>query len=139
MRLYECRPNSSVAFADFDFLPPADVGAISARHDDGILMAEPSIGDPIVTDMSGRDHPCYLTSPPDAPCDILYPTDFARLTAFASGLLSTDGLSFQHMKQSDFLLRYGKAEVDRTRGYTGFSPMIHDFVNTSVFLCNSKA
>lgn len=138
MRLYECRPNSCVAFADFDWLPSADVGANSARQDGGILMAEPAIGDPIVTDMSGADHPCYLTSPPDAPCDILYPTDFAKLAAFASGLLSTDGLSCQHMKQSDFLLRYGKAEVNRTRGYTGFSPMIHDFGNTSVFL-TSKA
>ena len=138
MRLYECRPNSSVAFADFDWLPPADVGTIPARQDSDILMAEPAIGDPIVTDMSGKDHPCYLTSPPDAPCDILYPTDFGRLAAFASGLLSTDGLACQHMKQSEFLLRYGNAEVNRTRGYTGYSPMIHDFGNTSVFI-TSKA
>jgi hypothetical protein len=32
MRLFECRPNSSVAFADFDWLPPPDLSGSSGAQ-----------------------------------------------------------------------------------------------------------
>jgi hypothetical protein len=36
------------------------------------------------------------------------------------------------MKQRDFLLKYGPDEVNKTKGWTGFSPLINDFGNCSV-------
>jgi hypothetical protein len=133
MRLFECRPNSAVAFADFDWLPPPDLSSQEDR-----ISAEPAFGDPIVTDMKGNDHPCYLTSPPDALCDILFPTDFSRMASFAKKNLRRGNenrslsLSITAMKQNDFLLQYGFDEVNKTKSWTGYSPLIHDFGNCSV-------
>jgi hypothetical protein len=37
------------------------------------------------------------------------------------------------MKQSEFMLKYGKHEVDQTKSWlTGYSPLINDFGNCSV-------
>ena len=129
MKLFECRPNSSVAFADFDWLPPPDLGT----YESSLQLA----GDPIVTDMKGNDHLSYLTSPPDALCDILFPTDFGRLAAFAklahaSIVKSEREIITKSMKQSDFLMQYGADEVKRTTCWSGYSPMINDFGNCSV-------
>jgi hypothetical protein len=138
MRTFECRPNSAVAFADFDFLPPPDISSSPGDHN-LMLAAEPAFGDPIVTDMKGNDHPCYLTSPPL--CDILFPTDFSRLASFTKSILQSDDtsnrelpLSVAAMKQKDFLLQYGIDEVNRTTSWTGYSPMINDFGNCSVLV-----
>lgn len=142
MKLFECRPNSSVAFADFDWLPPPDVGNYSsAKHhenDSEILLpgAEPAIGDPLVTDMEGNDHLSYLTSPPDALCDILFPSDFGRLAAFIKqyhASIANSDIDAKAMKQSDFLMKYGSTEVNKTKSWlTGYSPLINDFGNCSV-------
>jgi hypothetical protein len=136
MRLFECRPNSAVAFADFDWLPPPD---LSSQEDQSLMLAaEPAFGDPIVTDMKGDDHPCYLTSPPDALCDILFPTDFSRMASFTKNTLRQDNekrslpVSVAAMKQNDFLLQYGLDEVNKTKSWTGYSPLIEDFGNCSV-------
>lgn len=139
MRLFECRPNSAVAFADFDWLPPPDISLSSEEHN-LMIAAEPAFGDPIVTDMEGNDHPCYLTRPPDALCDILFPTDFLRMAkATKSILLSGNNVgtralpvSVTALKQRDFLLKYGPDEVHKTKGWTGFSPLVNDFGNCSV-------
>jgi len=134
MRLFECRPNSAVALADFDWLPPPDLSS----PENQVLAAEPAIGDPIVTDCKGIDHPCYLTTPPDELCDILYPTDFTRIASFTRGTLRRDNerrampISVATMKQNDFLLQYGLDEVNKTKSWTGYSPMIEDFGNCSV-------
>lgn len=152
MKLFECRPNSSVAFADFDWLPQPDlVMSNENRHylnsSETSLhpIVEPAIGDPLVTDMNGVDHLSYLTEPPDALCDILFPTDFGRLAAFAKQYraknnIETSGSSRKTsvtsslaLKQSDFLLKYGSNEVDKTKSWlTGFSPLVDDFGNCSV-------
>lgn len=136
MKLFECRPNSSVAFADFDLLPQPDA---VLRSDGNLSLAEPAVGDPLVTDMEGNDHSCYLTSPPNALCDILFPTDFGRLAAFAKSAIKqseketkTNTIDVQAMKQSDFLVKYGSDEVDKTKGWTGYSPLTNDFGNCSV-------
>ncbi|KAL7542562.1 hypothetical protein ACHAXR_011880 [Thalassiosira sp. AJA248-18] len=132
MKLFECRPNSSVAFADFDWLPGPDVDSLSITQKDSEVIlpaAEQSVGDPLVTDMKGNDHLCYLTSPPNALCDILFPTDFGRMAAFAK-LIQEQEISA--MKQCDFLMKYGSDEVNKTKGWTGYSPMINDFGNCSV-------
>ena len=140
--LFECRPNSSVAFADFDWLPPPDVDSTSTTQQQrsNFSLAEQAVGDPLVTDMNGNDHSCYLTSPPNALCDILFPTDFGSMAKFASKVIEQSNtktnqsvdVSVLAMKQRDFLLKYGHDEVDKTKGWTGYSPLIDDFGNTSL-------
>lgn len=144
MKLLECRPNSSVAFADFDWLPPPDLSSSSGAQ--GVLGGKylPSVeiaaGDPLVTDMEGNDHMCYLAEDPALLCDILFPTDFGRLANFASQYLTRCGRSESDanrstvlaMKQRDFLLKYGSDEVNKTKGWSGYSPLINDFGNCSV-------
>ncbi|KAL9191539.1 hypothetical protein ACHAXT_001245 [Thalassiosira profunda] len=134
-KIFESRPNSSVAFADFDWLPPPSL------RTGQFPSAESAVGDPLVTDMQGIDHPCYLTGPPDELlCDILFPTDFGRLAKFANALHAAaspeksgaGGISAVATKQSDFLLKYGPEKVRKTKGWTGYSPLIHDFGNCSV-------
>ena len=129
LKLFDCRPNTSIAFADFDWLPPPDLADSCTA-----ALAEPSIGDPLVTDMDGNDHACYLSSPRDALCDILFPTDFERLAGFLHAVINlTDNVSVSHMKQSEFLLKYGRQEVEKTKSWlTGYSPLINDFGNCSV-------
>ncbi len=143
MKLYECRPNSSVALADFDWLPPSDSSTLTAAPS-AVATAD---GDPLVTDMEGNDHECYLTSPPNALCDILFPTDFQRLANFANQYIAKTKIAypsgtnlerFSHtaraVKQHEFLMKYGSDEVDRTKGWTAYSPMINDFGNCSVLV-----
>ena len=74
LRLFECRPNSSLMFADFDWLPLPDA--------DQRNLIDKAVGDPLVTDMNGNDHSSYLTNPPNALCDKLFPTDFDRMQTF---------------------------------------------------------
>jgi hypothetical protein len=133
-KLYECRPNTSIAFADFDWLPPPDMDNLVSP-----ARAKPAPGDPLVTDMNGRDHPCYLRSPPNALCDILFPTDFKRLAAFVKHIHSAKSnhntFSVLSMKQSEFLLKYGMKEIQQTKSWlTGYSPLIDDFGNCSVLV-----
>jgi hypothetical protein len=129
LKLFDCRPNTRIAFADFDWLPPPDLAESCAA-----ALAEPSIGDPLVTDMEGNDYACYLSPPQDALCDILFPTDFERLARFVHAAINpTYNVSVSHMKQSEFMLKYGKHEVDQTKSWlTGYSPLINDFGNCSV-------
>ena len=133
VKLFESRPNSAVAFADFDWLPPPDIPFTESNS----LACESALGDPIVTDMQGNDHQSYLTTPPDALCDILFPTDFSRMASFTRNLLCQGGnekrlLSVAAMKQNEFLLQYGIDEVNKTKTWTGYSPMTDDFGNCSV-------
>ena len=139
VKLYECRPNSSIALADFDWLPPPDSSTLTAAPT-AVATAD---GDPLVTDMEGNDHECYLTSPPNALCDILFPTDFQRLANFADQYIATyssgtnrERFSYtaRAMKQNEFLIKYGNDEVNKTKGWTGYSPMINDFGNCSVLV-----
>lgn len=129
LKLYQCRPNTSIAFADFDWLPPPD------SHEPA--LAEATVGDPLVTDMNGKDYACHLSPPSDALCDILFPTDFQRLQAFVkeihTNMAAGDTFSVSAMKQHTFLLKHGRTEVEQTKSWlTGYSPLIHDFGNCSV-------
>jgi hypothetical protein len=133
MKLYECRPNASIGLADFDWLPYPNITDFLEP-----ALAEPSIGDPLVTDMNGKDHACYLSSPPGVLCDILFPTDFQRLTSFMKRLHTTNksignDFSVSSIKQHEFLLKHGMQEVEQTKSWlTGYSPLIDDFGNCSV-------
>jgi hypothetical protein len=139
MKLFECRPNSTVAWADFDWLPPPDLS--SRRGSNHAPLAETAAGDPLVTDMEGNDHMCYLTEQ-SLLCDILFPTDFDRLSDFAAQYLDkvagqqsksdTKRFTVLALKQRDFLLKYGLDEVNKTKGWSGYSPLIDDFGNCSV-------
>lgn len=128
-RLHESRPNASLMVADFDWLPPPDL----INEDDAPRTSVWAPGEPIVTDMEGIDHECYLQSPDH--CDILFPTDFPKLASYVkkSWNLSDDSTYQVHVhKQSDFLERYGPSEVEATQSWlTGFTPMLHDFANCS--------
>lgn len=121
------RRNVALVLADFDWLPPPDLDPdISLMH-----KSELADGEPIVTDMSGKDHECYLTAP--SHCDILFPTDFERLALFAKKCFSSD--QAQHLKvnvqkQSDFLQEWGPEHVAKTESWIGLiqrhNPLLHD-------------
>ena len=122
--------------ADFDWLPAPEL--IDGRSI-GERRSAAADGDPIVTDMDDVDHACYLTAP--RLCDILYPTDFAKLgdyvarTAAAAAAASSSSSSnarVETMKQADFLVKYGPEQVDQTRSWTGYTPLLDDFSNCSV-------
>lgn len=150
MRLFECRPNSSVVFADFDWLPPPDNGSLAQQEHADSPLGDPATGDPLVTDMNGTDHTSYLTSPPNLLCDILFPTDFTRMAKFAklaheaaarSGKKGNrlSSVTVSAMKQRDFLIEYGGPdEVDKTKGLFGYSPLIDDFGNCSVLTATPR-
>lgn len=131
-RLHQERPNSTVMLADFDWLPPPDI-TDNGNQGRGSIWAT---GEPIITDMKGTDHECYLQAPPH--CDILFPTDFSKLANFVSQSWNisesenNSHLEVSVLKQSDFLQKYGPEQVEATKSWlTGFSPMLHDFGNCS--------
>jgi len=147
-RIHRQRPNTTLLLADFDCLPPPDV-VESTKEDAEASNARRTshwaAGEPIVTDMQGIDHVCYLQAPPN--CDILFPTDFSKLASFVSkswGISPPTNttsatadrrqqLQVNVLKQSDFLQLYGPEQVNATKSWlTGFSPMLHDFANCSV-------
>ena len=126
-RLYEARPNCSLVFADFDWLPAPELidgQSIAKRRS---LEAD---GEPIITDMDDVDHACYLTAP--RLCDILYPTDFLKLGDYVAKASSSSNTKVETMKQADFLAKYGSNQVDQTRNWMGYTPLLEDFSNYSV-------
>lgn len=126
MEMVQARPQCHVVLADFDYLPPPDI------IDEGAAATRSSIwaqGEPLVTDMEGLDHECYLTAPHLV--DILYPTDFGKLHRFTKKLFK--GGEARVTKQGKFLFQHGPEQVEATTSrWTGYSPMIHDFFNCSV-------
>jgi SAM-dependent MidA family methyltransferase len=125
MEIAKLRPNSWLVLADFDFLPTPDLD--ERTGDRKTLLAE---GEPLVTDMNGIDHDCYLNSPQLV--DVLYPVDFVKLARFSQKVFGGIG-EVALRKQNKFLLDYGPSQIHATRSrWTGFSPMIHDFSNCSV-------
>jgi hypothetical protein len=121
------RDNVAVALADFDWLPSPDLDANTPLKQ----ISEIAEGEPIVTDMSGKDHECYLTAP--SHCDILFPTDFETLALFTKKSLSTDqSARFQVkvQKQYDFLKEWGPEHVAKTQSRIGWkqrhNPLLHD-------------
>lgn len=136
-RLQKERPNSSVLLADFDYLPLPD---ITKEQEEMERSSSWAPGEPIVTDMEGNDHPCYIQSP--AHCDILFPTDFHRLEAFVKKIWNGKGskkYQVQVQKQSDFLQQHGPEQVEATRSWlTSFTPMLHDFANCSVLTVSQR-
>ncbi|KAG7359273.1 putative S-adenosyl-L-methionine-dependent methyltransferase [Nitzschia inconspicua] len=141
------RPNIAMALADFDWLPQPDLppnpqgtttttaAATTTTTTTTVLqhVSEPAEGEPIVTDMSGQDHECYLTAPKY--CDVLFPTNFQKVKMFVTKCLSryqSKHLQVQIQKQSEFLQEWGPNEVIKTQSWTGHNPLLHDFVNCSV-------
>lgn len=128
--LVQHRPNLALVLADFDWLPHPDLDPqVPLQH-----VTEISEGEPIVTDMVGIDHECYLTAPPQ--CDILFPTNFDKLASFVKKSLSKDqlaNLTVKVEKQSDFLQRWGPEHVKNTRSWIGLTqrhnPLLHDVSN----------
>jgi hypothetical protein len=159
----------SIVLADFDWLPESDVrydvnnntNSNNNNNNSNRPQSAYAEGEPIVTDMSGIDHECYLSAP--SHCDILFPTDFDKLASFVRRALSStrntiQGSNGEHHdnhtnnnnnngtihrprrmstvlveKQSDFLQRVGPRHVKSTKSWlTGHTPLLHDFVNCSV-------
>lgn len=153
------RNNLGLVFADFDWLPPPDLDPSTSLDDEqdhdfssssssknknkqSIVDEEtPAGGSPIVTDMEGKDHKSYLSAP--GHCDILFPTNFEKLAAFAKRCLPPTGAATRTVrrpvqvirveKQSHFLERVGPEHVAKTRSWlTGHTPLLYDFANCSV-------
>jgi hypothetical protein len=125
--LMKQRPNLGLVFADFDWLPAPDLELESGDRRVSSSWAE---GEPIVSDMDGIDHECYLRAPPH--CDILFPTDFEKLASFVKRTSRKDRL-VQIEKQADFLQHHGSKHVNATKSWlTGHTPLLHDFANCSV-------
>jgi hypothetical protein len=80
--------------------------------------------------MDDVDHACYLTAPRF--CDILYPTDFIKLSDYVAKASSPSNTRVEAMKQADFLAKYGPKQVDQTRNWMGYTPLLEDFSNYSV-------
>ena len=131
--LIQQRPNLGLAFADFDWLPAPDLTSNSATKVEPSRRTEWAEGEPIITDMDGVDHECFLRAPPH--CDILFPTDFDKLASFAKHIMVKKGRksTVQVEKQADFLEHYGPNHVQKTKSWlSGQTPLLQDFVNCSV-------
>lgn len=127
-QLHEERPNSTLMLADFDWLPPPD---LTQQQEEQLRSSIWAAGEPIVTDMEGNDHPCYIQSPDH--CDILFPTNFHHLASFVANSWKIQKNSVTVHKQGDFLQLHGPEQVQATKSWwTQFNPLLHDFVNCSV-------
>jgi SAM-dependent MidA family methyltransferase len=129
MEISKARPNSWLVLADFDYLPPPDLDETDPAGRKSLLGE----GEPLVTDMDGIDHDCYLNSPHLA--DVLYPTDFVKLARFSKKVFASNAgdASVNVVKQGRFLLNTGPSQFQATRSrWTGYSPMVHDFYNCSI-------
>jgi Putative S-adenosyl-L-methionine-dependent methyltransferase len=143
-----CCAHTTILLADFD-----SFGATTT-------LQTTEEGTPIVTDMHDVDHPSYLTMT-STPTDILFPTHFARLALYCESLFdatvcaatttdtkvghqhngvghrkptdATSAVRIELLRQAEFLTRHGPEQVAATSSWlTGYSPMIHDFINCSV-------
>lgn len=133
--IFDCRPNSSVILADFDYLPSPEIVSKSITK----RLSVKADGEPLCTDMDDIDHECYLTAPPL--CDILFPTDFYDLAFYTVKVIEKQTLNgtvilpweVRVMKQTEFLLKFGPDQIEATKSrWSGYSPLIHDFNNCSV-------
>lgn len=134
-KLFKARKNASLVLADFDYLPCPDIVAESVK----IRLSMKADGEPLCTGMNDIDHECYITAPPL--CDILFPTDFFKLSHYVTHLLEnhrtidTTILPWKvHVeKQSQFLLNYGPKQIEASKSrWTRYSPLLQDFTNCSV-------
>jgi SAM-dependent MidA family methyltransferase len=127
MDIAKKRSNAWILVADFDYLPPPDLSDADERKRQSVFAE----GEPLVTDMEDMDHCCYLDSPHLS--DILFPTDFVKLSRFCKNVFGSSNVS----KQGRFLLDVGPSQVQETTNrWTGYSPMIHDFYNCSILTVN---
>jgi len=139
-RLLSHRPNTSLLFADFDWLPPPNITAASMKGQLEHSQAHDSIclGEPLITDMNGIDHECLFSAP--SHCDILFPTNFATLATLLQRQIQTENSchiksTVRVMKQSSFLLEYGPEIINPTiNSWTGYTPLLEEFANGSVLV-----
>ena len=126
----EVRPNASILLADFDWLPQPDLeGEVPERRS---TWAD---GEPIVTDMKGVDHECFLHAPHLV--DILYPTEFSKMAAILRKLCRRHPVAFT--KQADFLQTYGDKDIEATKSWlTGYTPLLEDFGNCSILTVSRR-
>lgn len=136
-QILEQQPTTQLLLMDFDSLPHPD--RLRNHHRNSTW----AYGEPLVTDMDDMDHLCYLTPRDDQHCDILFPTDFRQLHRAAQTILSSSSSSSSSSqvttaKQSQFLQAYGPAQVEATQSWlTGYTPLLHDFVNCSALTVTS--
>jgi hypothetical protein len=129
------RPKLGLVFADFDWLPAPDLS-----NDTLMRRTTWAEGEPLITDMKGVDHECFLQAPPH--CDILFPTDFGKLSDFTKRTMTSHKRHCDVLveKQADFLERYGSRHVRKTKSWlTGHTPMLQDFVNCSVMTITTRS
>lgn len=125
-RIAQDRPRASFLLADFDWLPPPDKFEVTEER-----LSTWADGEPLVTSMEDVDYECYLRAP--VLSDILFPTDFAKLSRFVKGVWKDERAIITVSKQADFLDEFGPEQVAMTKSWlTGYSPLLHDFGNCSI-------
>jgi Putative S-adenosyl-L-methionine-dependent methyltransferase len=141
--LFKERPDACLLFADFDsFVNAIPNPAVSApTATEGISSDTrtplPAVGDPVVTDMNDVDLSSYMQCSETA-TDILFPTNFYALAYFVKAcrqLVASRKFPLRTIvrKQNEVLQIHGPEQVHATTSWwTGYSPMIHDFVNCSI-------
>ena len=132
-KLYQTFPEAAILFADFDYLPPAS----NMSNGDYVIRSIDAEWDPLVTDMDGVDYECYLSSP--KLCDILFPTDFVRLSQYVKLYCHPD-LKVKIHKQGHFMNTFGSEEVSLTKSWfhLGYSPLVDEFLNCSILSVSNQ-
>ena len=103
--------------ADFDTLPGVRIAGVNA---------------PLVAAHEGVDLPSYLDAPGGS-ADIMFPTDFGLLQAMRSSVAHSAGGEVWHTS-SFFRQSLEPQELREASTASGFTPLLHDFENTRVFV-----
>ena len=115
--LAAARPRHVLIAADFDALPGVRIAGVNA---------------PLVAAHAGVDLSSYLDAP-GGNADIIFPTDFGLLQAMrASVAHSASGEVFHN--SSFFRQELEPQELREASTASGFTPLLHDFDNTRVFV-----
>ena len=132
--LHRYLPKHKLLLADFDMLPPPDLGVwhdlrTLANRALGRAPPPPHNAPLVASRDAGQgvtvDRPSYLDAAA-SPADIFFPTDFPALAdAYRA---TTNGREMRVMTSREFLKAH--ADVPGTTTRTGYNPLLEDFTNT---------
>ena len=132
--LHRYLPKHKLLLADFNMLPPPDLGVwhdlrTLANRALGRAPPPPHNAPLVASRDAGQgvtvDRPSYLDAA-TSPADIFFPTDFTALAdAYRA---TTNGREMRVMTSREFLKAH--ADVPGTTTRTGYNPLLEDFTNT---------
>ena len=116
--LAAARPRHVLIAADFDALPGVRIAGVNA---------------PLVAAHAGIDHDTYLDAK-QGEADILFPTDFGLLQAMRSSV-SPGSAGGEVWHNAAFFRQFLEPhELREATTASGFTPLLHEFENTRVFV-----